>query len=111
MNGLPPVKLLSRATLAAAALLTLLNADICHRLFRTEYLHQMDSIEGSYIGLSRYILAHPRDLTWFPLWYSGIPFQNTYPPLLHMLVAGTAWLFNISPALAHHIVGAAIYCL
>ena len=44
--------------------------------------------------------------------YCGIPFQNAYPPLLHMLVAGTAWLFNIScPALAHHIVGASFYCL
>lgn len=110
-DGRPRVKLLSRATLAAAALLAALNAYICRDLLRTEYLHQMDSIEGSYIALSRYILAHPHDLTWFPLWYSGIPFQNTYPPLLHMLVAGTAWVFNISPALAHHIVGASFYCL
>jgi hypothetical protein len=110
-NASPQVKLLSRATLAASAVLTALNVYICRDLFRTEYLHHMDSIEGSYIGISRYILAHPRDLTWFPLWYGGIPFQNTYPPLLHILVAGTAWLFRISPALAHHIVGGAFYCL
>jgi hypothetical protein len=111
MNGLPPVKLLSRATLAAAALLTYLHVYICRDLFRTEYLSRMDSIEGSYIGISRYILNHPRDLGWFPLWYGGIPFQNTYPPLLHMLVAGTAWMLKVSPALAHHIVGATLYCL
>jgi hypothetical protein len=111
MNGLPQVKLLSRATLAAAALLTYLNVYICRDLFRTEYLSRMESIEGSYIGISRYILNHPRDLGWFPLWYCGIPFQNTYPPLLHMLVAGTAWMFGISPALAHHMVGATFYCL
>ena len=110
-DGRPQVKLLTRATIAAAALLTALNAYICRDLFHTEYLHQMDSIEGSYIALSRYILAHPHDLKWFPLWYSGIPFQNTYPPLLHMLVAGTAWIFSISPALAHHVVGALFYCL
>jgi len=111
MNGVPQVKLLSRATLTAAALLTYLNVYICRDLFRTEYLRRMESIEGSYIGISRYILNHPRDLGWFPLWYGGIPFQNTYPPLLHILVAGTAGLFRVSPALAHHMVGATFYCL
>lgn len=71
----------------------------------------MGSIEGAYIGLSRYILEHPRDLSWFPLWYCGIPFQNAYPPLLHVLVAITAWALRISPALAHHVMGGAFYCL
>jgi len=105
------VKLLTRATLAGAGLLLALNLFICFRLFHTEYLAHMNSIEGAYIGISRYILEHPRDLTWFPLWYGGIPFQNAYPPLLHALVAAAAWLLRISPALAHHLVGGAFYCL
>src|SRR5580700_11428804 len=111
MNGLPQVKLLSRATLAAAALLTALNVYICRDLFRTEYLSRMDSIEGSYIGISRYILNHPRDLGWFPLWYGGIPYQNTYPPLLHWCVALVASIRGFTPAHAYHWTTALLYCL
>lgn len=92
-------------------LLVAANAFICRRLFLTEYLDQMGSIEGAYIGLSRWILEHPRKLDWFPLWYGGIPFQNAYPPLLHLVVALAAAAFSITPALAHHFVGAAAYSL
>lgn len=92
-------------------LLVAVNAFVCRRLFVTEYLDQMGSIEGAYIGLSRWILEHPHQLDWFPLWYGGIPFQNAYPPLLHLVVALTAGAFSISPALAHHLAGAAMYSL
>jgi hypothetical protein len=88
-----------------------LNAYIALDLFRTEYLSHMESIDAAYIGISRYILEHGFGLGWFPLWYCGIPFQNTYPPLLHALVAGVAYLLNASPALAHHATVAAFYCL
>jgi len=96
---------------AGAGLLAALNGFICSRLFHTEYLPHMNSIEGAYFGISRFILQQPRDLTWFPWWYGGIPFQNSYPPLFHMLVAAAAWAFRISVPLAHHAVGAAVYCL
>ncbi len=96
---------------AGAGLLLALNVFICFRLFTTEYLPHMNSIEGAYFAISRFIMDHPRDLTWFPWWYGGIPFQNSYPPLFHMLVAAAAWLFGLSPALAHHAMGAACYCL
>ena len=99
-----------RTALCVGALLAL-NALICHKLFVTEYLPYMGSIEGAYIGLSRYILEHFPDLTWFPLWYGGIPYENTYSPLLHLVVAAVAWLSGASPALAHHATGAAVYCL
>jgi hypothetical protein len=94
-----------------AALLFLLNIYLCWGLFGVEYLRHMGSIEGAYIGLSRYMLAHWRDFSWFPLWYAGIPAQNTYPPLLHWLVALAALLRGISPAHAHHWVTAIFYCL
>lgn len=71
----------------------------------------MDSIEGAYIGISRFLITHPGTSGWFPLWYGGIPFQNTYPPLLHILVAFVAWAFRISPALSHHAVTGLLYCL
>jgi hypothetical protein len=101
---------------SAAALLFAINAIVCRPLFRAEYTLQWASIEGAYIGISRYIMGHGSNLnwsnlTWFPLWYDGVPFQNAYPPLLPMLVAVDAWLFRISPARAHHIVTAGFYCL
>src|SRR5919198_4878815 len=97
--------------LGSAAVLFLVNAYICRELFFTEYTHHLGSIEAAYIGISRYVMEHTRDLSWFPLWYCGVPFQNTYPPLLHVIVAMTAWLLGISPALSHHAVTAALYCL
>jgi hypothetical protein len=94
-----------------AASLFLLNAYICRGLFGMEYLRHMGTIEGAYIGISRYMLAHWRDYSWFPVWYAGIPAQNTYPPLLHWVVAVVALLRGISPAHAHHWVTALFYCL
>ena len=67
-----------------------MNAYICWRLFRLEYSQYMGSIEAAYIGISHHILASGGDLSWWPAWYMGIPFQNAYPPLLHFLVAGAA---------------------
>jgi hypothetical protein len=101
----------SRQTLGWAAALFLLNAFICRELFFTEYTIHLGSIEAAYIGISRYAIDHPFQWDWFPLWYGGIPYNNTYPPLLHLLVALVAWLAGISPALSHHAVTAALYCL
>jgi hypothetical protein len=98
-------------TLAAPLTLFLANLYICRDLFRVEWLRHMGSIEGAYIGISRYALAHWGDLSWFPLWYNGVPYQNTYPPLLHLGVAFVAWIFGFTPQHAHHFVTALAYCL
>ncbi len=98
-------------TAACIGILVAVNAAVSWKLFVTEYLVYLGSIEAAYIGLSRYVIQHPWDLTWFPLWYGGVPYENTYPPLTHIVVAIVAWLGGSSPALAHHIVGAAAYCL
>ena len=87
------------------------NFYLCRELFTTEYLAILDSIEGAYVGLARWIMENPFEWKWFPLWYCGIPFQNAYPPLLHYLVAGVAAAGGLSPALAHHAVTATMYCL
>ena len=97
-------------SVAPPATLFLLNFLICRELFGIEYLRHLGSIEAAYVGLSRYILENWRDLNWFPLWYAGIPYQNTYPPLLHLLVAAFAALTGASSARAHHFVTAAFYC-
>jgi len=88
-----------------------LNFYICHELFQVEYVRFMGSIEGAFIGLSRYALAHWNDLTWFPLWNAGIPYQTAYPPLLHVVVAAVAVLRGTSTAYAYHAVTALAYCL
>ncbi len=91
-------------------LLLALNLYIAKDLFFLEYGQFMGSIEAAYIAISRYMIGNWRDLTWFPLWYGGIPFQNTYPPFLHAVVALVAAAFRISIAHSHHIVTAFFYC-
>jgi hypothetical protein len=98
-------------TLAAACAVALVNIALVSPLFRVEYTDQMQSIEAAFISLARYILDHFPDLRWFPLWYTGIPYQNTYPPLLPLSVAALAAVARIPPGLAYHALTAALYCL
>jgi hypothetical protein len=98
-------------TTALAMALFAINFYVCRELFRVEYLRHMGSIEGAYIGIARYAMAHWRDLSWFPLWYGGIPYQNTYPPLLHWGVALVASVRGFTPAHAYHWTTALLYCL
>ena len=98
-------------TAAAMAALLAMNAWIVARLFKTEYTPWMSSIEGAYFGLSRWIQGHWTDLGWYPQWYAGVPFENSYPPLLHVLVAAFGQLTGVSVARAHHVVTGAFYCL
>ena len=101
--------LLSWKTAGWAAALLVLNALVCRELFFIEYTKYLGSIEAAYIGISRYAIEHPFEWNWFPLWYGGIPYHNTYPPLLHLTVAAVAWLLGISTALSHHAVTATLY--
>jgi hypothetical protein len=98
-------------TAGAAAALFAWNAAITPRLFFLEYSREMGSIEAAFIGLARYIRDHFPHLGWFPLWYGGIPYPDTYPPLLHWIVALAATTGRVSPALAYHAVTAAVYAL
>ena len=98
-------------SLRFALTLFALNAYVCVRVFGLEYSHRMDSIEGAYLGISRHILSSFPDLSWWPAWYGGIPFQNSYPPLLHYLVALFAGVTKASVPRAHHIATAIFYCL
>jgi hypothetical protein len=91
--------------------LFLLNVYICRELFRIEYLRHMGSIEGAFIGISRYVREHWNDLTWIPLWNAGTPYPTTYPPLLHLVVAFCSWIWGTSTAHVYHAVTALAYCL
>jgi len=96
-------------TAAAALALFALNALITLRLVHVDYTRQMGSIEGAYVGLARYVAHHLSDLSWFPLWYGGIPYPDTYPPLLHWISGLAVAMAGISPGLAYHVVTATIY--
>ncbi|MGO9262060.1 MAG: hypothetical protein ACLQU1_38030 [Bryobacteraceae bacterium] len=101
----------SARTAAAALALFAINAFLTLPLFFIDYTREMGSIEAVYIGLARYIGRHFHDLNWFPLWYGGIPYPDTYPPLLHFTVAAVAACGRISPGLAYHAVTASVYAL
>jgi hypothetical protein len=99
------------STLAACLALTALNLSISWRLLKVEYLNQFSSVEGYFISLARYISGHWGDFSWFPLWHCGMPFQDTYVPLLHLVVAATASLGHVSAARAYHGVTGVAYAL
>ena len=94
-----------------ALVLFLGNLWLVRGLLSVEYLRHMGSIEGARIALSRWILENWRDLSWFPLWYGGIPFENAYPPLWHATVAAVAALTGFTPAHAYHVAMAVFYAL
>jgi hypothetical protein len=99
-----------RLTLGGFVLFAL-NFYICHKLFRTEYTDRVITGDAAFISISRYMLGHWRDLSWWPIWYNGIPGHDSYPPLLHAIVALLAAVERISPALAHHQFSAIVYAL
>jgi hypothetical protein len=97
----------------AVAVLALFVIDgwIASTLFHTDYIAQMGSIEAIFIALARYTVSHAGQLDWFPLWYGGIPFSNSYPPLLHSLVAAVSWAGRVSAGLAYHATIATVFAL
>lgn len=99
-----------RGFLFAAAIFAV-NAFITLRLFGAGYIDQIQSIDAVFIGLARYIRDHHNDLRWFPLWYGGIPFPDSYPPLLHTLVASVSGLARIPAVNAYHFTVALAYSL
>lgn len=64
-------------TASLAAVLLAVNCYVVRDLFSVGFINQMASIDGAHIGVARYLAEHWRDLGWFPLWYAGVPFQNT----------------------------------
>jgi hypothetical protein len=93
------------------ATLLWVNVYISRDLFSIEFTRHLQSNEGTFIAIARVIIQHPTDLLWWPFWNIGMPFQNTYFPLLPLTNAAAAQLAGCSPALAFHAVCAIFYCL
>lgn len=101
-----------RSKSAAAGLILFgFNLWVAGRLLGIEWLAQMGSIEGARIAQTRWMLENWRDLSWFPLWYNGIPFENVYPPLFPAAAAVLAALGGFTAAHAYHICCAVAYAL
>ncbi len=98
------------ATVLSAAALFAINAFICRTLFTAAFTERMESIESSYIAISRWAMDHWHDLTWFPLWFTGMPFHQVYQPGLHLTVAALASAVHGTPQHAYHFVTALAYC-
>ena len=94
--------------MAAAIALFGLNAFIAARLFSISIFGGLYSIESSYISLAKERSAQGN---FFPLWYCGMPWPNTYPPMLQAIVSffSRNWFHDIG--LAYHNVTGVFYCL
>jgi hypothetical protein len=87
------------------------NAWVVWRLFFTEYLDQLGSVEGEFIAMARYIQRHWPAYDWFSMWAAGYPVARTYQPAVHYTVAAAASAFGLSTASAYHLVAALSYAL
>ena len=85
------------------------NFYVCARIFKISIFGGLYSIEGVHIALAKAIESGTGDF--FRHWYTGIPYPNTYPPLMPSIVGTLSrWLVH-DTGLAYHIVCGIFYCL
>jgi hypothetical protein len=100
-----------KRTLAICLALFSLNAVICWRLFGVEYLDAFQSNEGTFITFAGFLRRYWPHVGWFPWFDAGMPFEDTYLPLLPLLAAVGSAIARCSPAHAFHFVLALTYSL
>ena len=86
------------------ALLVGLNVYFVLNLFLVDFTDNMQTNAGTFMAISRFIVGHWPHLNWYPWWFNGEPFENTYTPMLHLVDAGFAALFHCSTARAFNFV-------
>ncbi len=99
------------APLTGPLIVFAVNVWVVWRLFFTEYMNQLQSVEGEFIAMARYIQHHWPGYDWQSMWLGGFPVVRTYQPLVHYTVAACATLFGLSAASAFHFIGALGYSL
>ncbi len=97
---------LSERTRAASYIALLLGVNIyfVHKLFFVDFTDNMRTNAGTFMAISRFIIQHWPHLDWFPWWFSGVPFENTYTPMLHLIDAAFAFIFHCSTPRAFNFV-------
>lgn len=111
-NVLRPLQRLPGTAITALCMLGvfLLNAFLCHELFHREFTERMESIESSYMSVSRWAMDHT-ERGWFPVWFNGMPFRNVYNPGLPLTVATVARAAGWTAQHSYHFLTALEYCL
>ena len=99
------------AVWVAPVVLFAVNAAIAAKLFRLEYSANFGSNEGQFIALTRGVARYLGDLSWWPEWSCGLPFVNTYLPLVHTSAGVWSRLSGVSAALAYHQTAAMFFCI
>jgi hypothetical protein len=94
-----------------AALLFAVNFVVAFRLFFVEFTQHMNSNEGTLMAISRFLVERWPQVEWFPRWFNGLPFENTYSPLLPIAGAVVSRITHRSPAATFHTLTALFYCL
>ena len=107
LRRIPPIV----RDLICVGILFSINAVLIHALFPLEYSRQMGSIEGSYMAIAKWARDHVREIGWFPLWFSGMPYYGVYQPGLHTTVAALSSLSGWTIQHSYHFLTASAYCL
>ncbi len=79
-------------------------------LFTGEFTQFRGSIEATFIANARFITERFPDLSWYPYWYLGFPFELFYTPLLPAAVALVGKIGGDIPQ-AYRLVAATGYAL
>jgi hypothetical protein len=106
LKSLPKIRLFP-----ASLTLFALNAILCWPLFWTEYLDDFHSNEGSFIIFGKFLRDYWPHCLWFAWFNAGMPFENTYLPLVSFLVAAGSLVAHSSPAHTFHFLAALTYSL
>jgi hypothetical protein len=96
--------------LAIVLVLFGLQAVLIAPLFAGQFTQFRGSIEATFIANARFIAERFPDLSWYPYWYLGFPFELFYTPLLPALVAAIGKVSGDIPH-AYRVVAAAGYAL
>jgi hypothetical protein len=105
-GGAPTGRLQARL---CVLLLAALNTVIALKLFGVEYSAYNASVEGTFLAIPRILVKYPGQWQWWPFWNGGLPFEDTYLPFTHWVVAGFSLLTPFSVPRSYHIVSALIY--
>lgn len=78
---------------------------------KAKYLDKWASIESTFIGDARFLIAHWPHPQWQPLWYGGTRFDYIYPPGLRYGTAVISMVTGFWPVKAYHFYTGIFYCI
>lgn len=91
------------------AILVAINTFFVKKLFFVDFTNNMQTNAGSFMAISRFIVQQWPHLDWFPWWFAGEPFENSYTPMLHLIDAAVAAATACSTARAFNFMTAFFY--